>query len=77
MAVKGCPVCARHAGEESRFCSASFEMVGGGGLHLPRASSSHKDAVWTLVLGGQGRELAHPGHLPQVRNPTDTLPVSP
>lgn len=56
-----------------------FEMVLGG-LHLPRTSSLHKDAMWTLVLGGRGRELAHPGHLPQVRNPLKLmvlLPVSP
>lgn len=79
MAVKGCLVCSRHVGNQ--FCSFFFfEMVLGGGLHLPRTSSLHKDAMWTLVLGGRGRELAHPGHLPQVRNPLKLmvlLPVSP
>lgn len=78
MAVKDCLVCSQHVGDQ--FCSVSFETVLGRGLHLPRASILHKDAMWTLVLGGRGRKLAHPGHLPQVRNPLILmvlLPVSP
>lgn len=56
--------------QERNLDSAPFLLRQSEGLlHLPRASSLHKDTVWILVLGAQGRKLAIAEHLPHVRTP--------